>query len=1084
MGITKKYWSSLDELQGTAAAQEALTSEFKRDQSVQDFLNDENLNESNTGRRDFLKFMGFGLAAATLAACETPVVKSIPYVVKPEEITPGVANYYATTYYDGNDYGNLLVKTREGRPIHVKGNKDHGIAGGGLNSRMNASVLGLYDGARLKGPKKGSADIDWNTLDADMKAALASASSIRIVSNTIISPSTQRAINEFSSKYAGKVKHVQYDAVSYSGLSKANGGSVPSYDFSKAKTIVSIAADFLGSWLMPAAFTAQYAQTRKPEGEWMSKHYQFESNMSLTGSNSDVRTAIKPSQQGAVAAALYAAVTGGSAAGVEGADAAIASAAASLKANAGESLVVAGSNDPNIQMIVAAINAALNNNGSTVDTKNALTLFQGSDEGMAALVEEMNTGSVDVLIVYGVNPSYSWMNSEKFNSGLQKVKTTVSLNLFADETASRCAYMAPDHHYLESWNDYSPMKGRTDLAQPTINALYNSRYAQESFLRWSDNASAYYDYLRQTHNGGYVATMLKTDGNWNTAVHNGTLASATAVVSAAPVEITQAPAAAAEVASAPAPAPAMNVSDALAAVATAKGGEWEVTLYQKVTMGAGNHANNALLHETPDPITKVTWDNYVTMAPADMKEMGLETYIGQCDCASLVTVTVNGKALTLPAMPVPGQKRKTVGIALGYGRGANNEEIGKAAYQTGKAGVHLMDGDKRQTIGGNAYPMVAMNNGHAVYTASDVTIASAPGTYAIATTQMHATVMGRDSVIKETVIATYLAEKDAKRGEASYNLAVTLPIHEDVNKDGAIDVNDRQGIREVDLWRDHPVEGVGHRWGMTIDLTSCLGCGSCITACHTENNVPVVGKDEVLRHRDMHWLRIDRYFSSEHQTINVADTLANTKEATGKGTIGAYREMESPEENPRTVHMPMMCQHCNHAPCETVCPVAATVHSNEGLNNMAYNRCIGTRYCANNCPYKVRRFNWFNYVTNDKFAMVNPAQDDTLRMVLNPDVTVRTRGVMEKCSMCQQRIQAGKTEAKRNGTIVLDGMIQTACSEACPTNAIVFGDLNDVKSKNVARANNVRSYHALEEIGIQPNIYYMTKVRNIEASEA
>jgi len=1082
MGITKKYWSSLDELQGTAAAQEALTSEFKRDQSVQDFLNDENLNESNTGRRDFLKFMGFGLAAATLAACETPVIKSIPYVVKPEEITPGVANYYATTYYDGNDYGNLLVRTREGRPIHVKGNKDHGIAGGGLNSRMNASVLGLYDGARLKGPKKGGADIDWNTLDTDMKAALASASSIRIVSNTIISPSTQRAINEFSAKYAGKVKHVQYDAVSYSGLAKANGGSVPNFDFSKAKTIVSIAADFLGSWLMPAAFTSQYAKTRLAEGEWMSKHYQFESNMSLTGSNSDVRTAIKPSQQGAVAAALYAAVTGGSAAGVEGADAAIASAAASLKAHAGESLVVAGSNDPNIQMIVAAINAALNNNGSTVDTKNAVTLFQGSDEGMAALVEEMNSGSVDVLIVYGVNPSYSWMNAEKFNSGLQKVKTTVSFNLFADETASRCTYMAPDHHYLESWNDYSPMKGRTDLAQPTINALYNSRYAQESFLRWSDNASAYYDYMRQTHNAGFVATMLKTDGNWNTAVHNGTMASVVALAVSAPMDTTQAPAAAAEVASAP--APAMNVSDALAAVSSAEGGDWEVTLYQKVTMGAGNHANNALLNETPDPITKVTWDNYVTMAPADMKEMGLETYIGQCDCASLVTVAVNGKALTLPAMPVPGQKRKTIGIALGYGRGANNEEIGKAAYQTGKAGVHLMDGDKRQTIGGNAYPMVAMNNGHAVYTASDVTIASAPGTYAIATTQMHATVMGRDSVIKETLISTYLAEKDAKRGEASYNLAVTLPIHEDVNKDGTIDVNDRQGIREVDLWRDHPVEGVGHRWGMTIDLTSCLGCGSCITACHTENNVPVVGKDEVLRHRDMHWMRIDRYFSSEHQSIAVGDTLANTKEATGTGTIGAYREMESPEENPRTVHMPMMCQHCNHAPCETVCPVAATVHSNEGLNNMAYNRCIGTRYCANNCPYKVRRFNWFNYVTNDKFAMVNPSQDETMRMVLNPDVTVRTRGVMEKCSMCQQRIQAGKTEAKRNGTIVLDGMIQTACAEACPTNAIVFGDLNDVKSKNVARANNVRSYHALEEIGIQPNIYYMTKVRNIEASEA
>ena len=674
MGITKKYWSSLDELQNTAAAQEALTSEFKRDQSVQDFLNDENLNESNTGRRDFLKFMGFGLAAATLAACETPVVKSIPYVVKPEEITPGVANYYASTYYDGNDYGNLLVKTREGRPIHIKGNKDHGIAGGGLNSRMNASVLGLYDGARLKGPKKAGADIDWNTLDTDMKAALASANGIRIVSNTIISPSTQRAINEFSAKYAGKVKHVQYDTVSYSGLAKANGGSVPNYDFSKAKTIVSIAADFLGTWLMPAAFTAQYAQTRKPEGEWMSKHYQFESNMSITGSNSDVRTAIKPSQQGAVAAALYAAVTGGSSAGVEGADSAIASAAASLKSNAGASLVVAGSNDPNVQMIVAAINAALNNIGSTVDTKNSLNLFQGSDEAMAALVDEMNAGSVDVLIVYGVNPSYSWMNAEKFNSGLQKVKTSVSFNLFADETASRCAYMAPDHHYLESWNDYSPMKGRTDLAQPTINALYNSRYAQESFLRWSDNASAYYDYMRATQNGAYSAAMIKSDAAWNTAVHNGTFATPVAVAAIALITDAAAPAATPVAAEAPgAAAPAMNIADALAAVSSAKAGDWEVTLYQKVTMGAGNHANNAMLQETPDPITKVTWDNYVTMAPADMKEMGLETYIGQCDCASLVTVTVNGKAVTLPAMPVPGQKRKTMGIALGYGRGAGNE---------------------------------------------------------------------------------------------------------------------------------------------------------------------------------------------------------------------------------------------------------------------------------------------------------------------------------------------------------------------------------------------------------------------------
>lgn len=1083
MGINKKYWSSLDELQKTSASQEALTNEFTRsgEQSVEAFLSDSKLNEANTGRRDFLKFMGFGLAAATLAACETPVVKSIPYVVKPEEITPGVANFYASTYYDGNDYGNMLVKTREGRPIFIKGNKSYGLSGGTLNSRMNASVLGLYDSARLKGPKKAGADIDWNTLDTEVKAALSSASSVRILSSTIISPSTQRAINEFSAKYAGKVKHVQYDTISYAGLAKANGGSVPNYNFSTAKAIVSIAADFLGTWVMPAAFTAQYAETRKPENGWISKHYQFESNMSLTGSNSDVRTAIRPSQEGLVAAALFAAVTGGTPVSVEGADTAIQSAAAELKANRGSSIVVAGSNDPQIQTIVAAINQALGNNGSTVDTKSGINLFKGSDAQVLQLIDEMNSGAVDALIVYGCNPSYSWYDADKFNAGLQKVKTSVSFNLFADETGSRCTYMAPDHHYLESWNDYSPMKGRTDLAQPTISPLYATRYAQESLLTWADNKTPYYDYVRQTHNSSYVAAMLKSDNNWNMAVHNGTFSTP---VETAPVVVIEGNVTVDEALAAAAAAPAMmeaaplNVNDALNYVSSIKGGEWELSLYQKVTLGNGNHANNALLHETPDPITKVTWDNYVTMAPADMREMGLETSIGQCDCASVVTVTVGGKTITLPAFPTPGQKRKTIGIALGYGRGAGNEEIGKASYQTGVEGVHLMDGDKRMTIGKNAYPLASVANGMVNYAVASVSIAAAEGTYAIATTQMHSTVMGRDSVVKETTISTFLKEKDKKKGEASYNMAVTLPVHEDVNKDGEIDVRDRQSIREADLWRDHPVEGVGHRWGLTIDLSSCIGCGSCITACHTENNVPVVGKDEVLRHRDMHWMRIDRYFSSAQ------DTLKETKEANNVGTIGAYRLMEDPEENPQTVHMPMMCQHCNHAPCETVCPVAATVHSNEGLNNMAYNRCIGTRYCANNCPYKVRRFNWFNYVTNDKFAMVNPSQDDSLRWVLNPDVTVRTRGVMEKCSMCQQRIQAGKTEAKRNGTVVTDGSILTACAEACPTNAIVFGDLNDNKSQNTKRASSVRSYHALEEVGIQPNIYYMTKVRNIEESEA
>jgi len=1088
MGMNTKYWSSLDELQNTAHAQEALTTEFAREQSVDNFLADDKLKETNTGRRDFLKFMGFSLAAATLAACETPVVKSIPYVVKPEEITPGIANYYASTFYDGNDYGSLLVKTREGRPIFIKGNKSFGLDGGSISTRVNTSVLSLYDSSRLKAPKKSnSQDIDWKTLDGEMKGALASAASIRILSNTIISPSTKRAIAEFSNKYAGKVKHVQYDTISYSALSKANGGVTPNYDFGKAKTIVSIGADFLGSWLSSSAYSVGYMERRKPDGAWMNKHYQFESNMSMTGSNADVRVPIRPSQEGKVAAALYAAVTGSSPVSVEGADQAIASAAADLKKSRGESIVVSSSNDINVQTVVAAINQALGNNGGTIDNKKGVNFFQGKDEDMRSLVDEMNAGTVDVLVVYDTNPAYSYPEADKFISGLSKVKASICFNQFADETSSRCTYSAPSHHYLESWNDYSPVAGRVDLAQPTINPLFNTRYAQESFLRWADNNSEYYDYLRQTHSSGYTSAALKTDNQWNMAVHNGTFWSAAPLVAAvaeptATVVNVIPPMATASAApvveSIAAPVASVSISEALSKASSAKSGQWELSVYQKVTMGNGSHANNALLQETPDPITKTTWDNYFTMSPADMKELGLQTYIGQCDCADIVKVTVNGKSLSLPAFPTPGQKRGTIGVALGYGRGAGNEEIGRAAYQTGKEGVHLMDGDKRQTVGKNAYPFISFVDGAWSYNSNQVSIEKTGETYSIATTQMHSTVMGRDSVVRETDLSTFLKSKDKKRGEAEFNLIPSLVVHEDVNQDGVINSLDKKPVENFDLWRAHPVEGVGHRWGLAIDLNSCIGCASCITACHIENNVPVVGKDEVLRHRDMHWLRIDRYFSSEFET------LEETKENTGEGTIGAYRHMEDPSENPKTVHMPMMCQHCNHAPCETVCPVAATVHSNEGLNNMAYNRCIGTRYCANNCPYKVRRFNWFNYVTNDKFAMVNPAQDDTMRMVLNPDVTVRTRGVMEKCSMCQQRIQEGKLEAKKAGIPVADGMIQTACAESCPTNCIVFGDLNDENSAINKLSKNVRAYHSLEETGVKPNIYYMTKVRNIEPAQA
>jgi len=405
---------------------------------------------------------------------------------------------------------------------------------------------------------------------------------------------------------------------------------------------------------------------------------------------------------------------------------------------------------------------------------------------------------------------------------------------------------------------------------------------------------------------------------------------------------------------------------------------------------------------------------------------------------------------------LPGQALGTVGVALGYGRGANGEKIGKAAFQTKEYGGYITDENGNpKPIGANAFLFTSFQNGTYAYEAAG-SISASEGMYLIGATQIHSTAMARHSVVRETTLDIFkVQDKEA------YNPAWTLKKLDDHGN------HVEAPMSEFDLWDEHPVENIGHRWGMTIDLSSCFGCGSCLIACQSENNVPVVGKDEVRRGREMHWIRIDRYFSSD-----VEDTIGTRNDTFG------YRAAEIASLNPKVVHMPMMCQHCNHAPCETVCPVAATTHSNEGLNQMTYNRCIGTRYCANNCPYKVRRFNWFNYPSYKKFTEINPAQDDLGRMVLNPDVTVRTRGVMEKCSMCVQRIQAGKLDAKAESRPVQDGDYSTACADACPANAITVGDWNDVTSMVRSSSENKRSYQALEEVGVKPNVWYKVKVRN------
>ena len=982
MTKAKKYWKGLAELNDNPLVEKLKQNEFVEEIPVDEFLGDKELSATSTSRRDFLKFLGFSTAAATLAACETPINKVIPYVIKPEEITPGIANYYATTMYDGHDYASVLVKTREGRPIKIDSNKS------ATNARMQASVLSLYDSGRLKNPIKGGMDTDWNTADAEIIAKLneikISGGKIAILSSTIISPSTKQLIADFSVAY-GNVKHIQMDAVSYSGMLDANEASfgvrvLPTYNFDKAEVIVSFGADFLGNWLN-ADYAKQYVTARNPKNGKMAKHYQLESTLSLTGSNADNRIQIKPSEQKGLLSNLFSALNGGTA------DRRIAKLTNDLKNNTGKSIVVCNSNDTEVQTLVNAINNKLGNYENTISLSNPSYLKQGNDVDVATLIKEMNAGKIDALITYSVNPSYTLQNAEAYNSGLAKVGLTIATSLYNDESAQKMMYACPDNHYLESWGDANPSNGTYTLMQPTIAPLFKGRQFQESIMTWMGN-SDYHTYLQNFY----------TDIDWNQSLHNGYF---TKNQLAAKVTLFAAN------------VPSFDVL---------KSEEIEFEMYEKISMGDGTQANNPWLQELPDPLSRACWDNYLTMSAATAADLGItnENVSNGALNGNMVNITVNAKTLkNVPVMIQPGQANDTVALAVGYGRTA-----------AGKCG----DG-----IGFNAF---SLGNGNAK-------IEVVGGEYEFAATQLHHTMMGRE-IVKETTLEDFI------KNPYSGNKQVTYATH---NGDKPAD--------QVTLWDEHD-HSTGHFWNMSIDLTSCIGCSACVVSCHAENNVPVVGKEEVRKSRDMHWLRIDRYFSSDM-----------TKELSAEektSAIDMYSEMEEPSGNPEVVFQPVMCQHCNHAPCETVCPVAATSHGSEGQNHMAYNRCVGTRYCANNCPYKVRRFNWFQYSDNDKFDF--NMNDDYGKMVLNPDVVVRSRGVIEKCSMCIQKIQEIKLDAKNAGTRVRDEDAQTACSSACPTNAIVFGDVNDETHEVQSLKKEERAYTLLEHLNTAPSVFYQTKIRN------
>jgi len=1090
MANQKKYWKGLEELKETPSFVAAKNKEFAEHVPVDEFLGKDGLKQSSTSRRDFLKYLGFSIAAASLAACEAPVIKTIPYVIKPEEVTPGIDNWYASTYFDGHDYASILIKTRDGRPVKIEGNKNSTVTRGAVNARTHAAVLSLYDEARARSPFKGKTATTWQDVDKDimdkLTAAAAKNGNIRILSSTIISPSTKNVIADFTTKYP-TAKHVSWDAVSFSGMIKANSNTfgkavIPSYSFDKANVIVSIAADFLTNWLSPVEFASQYAQNRKVSKEKpeMSKHYQFESIMSVSGANADIRVPIKPSEEGTVAVNLYNAVAKQTGmptlpSAVTTYDDAISKIAADLCANKGKSLVVAGSNDAAVQMVVNEINKALGNYNNVVNIDKPCYLRQGNDEDFAGLVKEMKDGKVDVLITYNTNPAYNAPAAIGFTEAWAKVPCKISLADRMDETASSADYLCPDHHALESWNDAMPYAGVYSLAQPAIYPIFSkprvegTRSAQESLMKWAGvEATDYYSYIvdnwkknllpsQPEEGGGYMFTEL-----WNKTLQSGVFEKAmeteviaddkvkkSAQLKETPTE-TEAPA-------------KMTLGEAASAItANAKGGDFEVVLYEKTSMGIGNQANNPWLQELPDPISKVTWDNYITMNPADCKAKNFSLLEDDNHMASVATVSVGGISVELPVFPQPGQTKGTIGIALGYGR----KHIGKVA-----------EGEYGTGIGKNVFPLVQWVSNACQYRVSGAQVTGvADKHHVIAATQTHHTMIGRP-IIKEASLEEF--KKNPRAGNEEEKIKTT---------EGG--TAGEKSFSEVNLWDDfdkksevnqiNNADNLGLRWKLAIDLNSCIGCGACVVSCTAENNVPVVGKDEIMRVREMHWIRIDRYYSSDMSREKAEEEHISESNRMFDMMVPSY-------DNPEVAFQPVMCQHCNHAPCETVCPVLATSHNSEGINQMVYNRCVGTKYCANNCPYKVRRFNWFNYYRDEKFANVNPSFDSPNgqtnalgRMVLNPDVVVRSRGVMEKCSMCIQRIQAGKLKAKIESRTIADGEVQTACAQSCPTQAIVFGNGNDADSRVAKLMQDERKYLLLADLDTQPNVFYLTKIRNKE----
>jgi molybdopterin-containing oxidoreductase family iron-sulfur binding subunit len=1024
----KQYWRSLDELADSPVMREFVRREFPENAAEWD---------DPIRRRTFLKLMGASLALAGLSGCVyQPPEKIVPYVKHPEDIVPGKALFFATAFTLGGVGVPLLARANEGRPTKVEGNPDHPNNRIGDNDRgssatdifSQASILTLYDPDRSQTSLYRDETRPWTTFVGELRTTLdeqraKQGKGIRFLTEVITSPTLAAQMKAILTEFP-QAKWHQYEPMNddnaRAGAVAAFGQPVNTiYNFGAADRILAIDSDFLSCGPGSLRYAREFAVKRQAgeHGKGMNRLYCIESTPTTTGAKADHCWNVRPSEIESVARAI-AQQLGANAPASNAASKVdlgfVAPLVKDLQGHKGASIVIAGREaSPAVQALAHAMNSALGNVGKTVfytDPLDANPIDQR--QSLQDLINDIEGGRVELLVIVGGNPVYNTPIDLKLNQErMFKVKTRIHLSMYRDETSALSHWHIPETHYLETWSDTRSYDGTVSIVQPLIEPLYQSKSAHEflaAFTPQYDRKS--YEIVRE-----YWQTQGQRQAQAS-ATATGTTAPASATAAAPPAtpQPTQAVSPTADFETSwrkwvhdgfiPNTAlPVRTLTANAAAPGTAatpaqpSAGNFEILFRVDPTIYDGRFANNGWLQELPKPLTKITWDNAALVSPNTAKQLGLEHKIGEMGGdidVDTVKITYQGRTLnSVPAWVVPGQPDNVITLHLGYGR-----------WLAGRVG---------NDQGFNAY---ALRTAASPWFGTGAQVTKDTARHQVAATQLHFMMEGRDIVRSHDV-----GEQAHENGEVGHEPSTDETLYD-------------PGIY------DYKKQGMGYAWGMAIDLNNCVGCNACTIACQSENNIPVVGKAEVARSREMHWIRVDTYF---------------------KGNDSSHPES--------THFMPVPCMHCENAPCEPVCPVHATVHSSEGLNDMVYNRCVGTKYCSNNCPYKVRRFNFFLYQDWDT---------PTYQLMRNPEVSVRSRGVMEKCTYCVQRIQEAKITSEIEGRKVRDGEIVTACQAVCPTEAIVFGDVNDPNSRVSKIKANERNYSLLAELNTRPRTTYLSDMRN------